>query len=72
MAAFKVKWGFDHWNHACAYWRSNFSTAACYEMPSEKVVSMPRGSKHRAPTDMKVDVLHLVSSSLGSYCQWHQ
>ena len=51
---------------------SVFSTAACYEMPSGKYVSMPRGSKHRAPTDMKVDVLHLASSSLGSYCQWHQ
>ena len=39
---------------------SVFSTAACYEMPSENFVSMPRGSKHRAPTDMKVDVQYYI------------
>lgn len=59
MAGFKVKWGFDFWEHACTTWKTNFRNAACYHMASEKFVSMAHGSKDCAPVDVKVDVLHL-------------
>ena len=59
MAGLQVLWGFDHWNHACATWRTNFSRAKCYELSSQQFVDRAQGSKYRKPVDMKVDILHL-------------
>lgn len=59
MAGLQVLWGFDHWNHACATWRTNFSQAKCYELSSQQFVGRAQGSKYRKAIDMKVDILHL-------------
>ena len=59
MAGLRVRWGFDHWNHACSTWRANFPQAKCYELSSQQFVCQAQGSKSRKPIDMKVDILHL-------------
>ena len=59
MAGLRVLWGFDHWNHACATWRTNFPQAKCYELSSQQFVGRSQGSKSLKPVGMKVDILHL-------------
>ena len=59
MAGLRVLWGFDHWNHACSTWRTNFPQSKCYELSSQQFVGRAQGSKYRKPVDMKVDILHL-------------
>lgn len=59
MAGLRVMWGFDHWNHACSTWRTNFPQAICYELSSQQFVAEVQGSRYRKPVDVKVDILHL-------------
>ncbi|KAM0317692.1 hypothetical protein ACHAO8_002243 [Botrytis cinerea] len=61
MAGLRVKWGFDFDQHACTTWRLNFPGATCYEMSSERFVSLatPSPCSSNIPNDVKVDILHL-------------
>ncbi|TGO52223.1 hypothetical protein BCON_0145g00050 [Botryotinia convoluta] len=61
MAGLRVKWGFDFDQHACTTWRLNFPGATCYEMSSERFVSLatPSPCPSDIPNDVKVDILHL-------------
>ncbi|KAF7920854.1 uncharacterized protein EAE98_008883 [Botrytis deweyae] len=61
MAGLRVKWGFDFDQHACTTWRLNFPGATCYEMSSERFVSLatPSPCSSDIPNDVKVDILHL-------------
>ncbi|TGO42369.1 hypothetical protein BHYA_0009g00480 [Botrytis hyacinthi] len=61
MAGLRVKWGFDFDQHACTTWRLNFPGATCYEMSSERFVSLATSSPCSSdiPNDVKVDILHL-------------
>ncbi|TGO57530.1 hypothetical protein BOTNAR_0199g00210 [Botryotinia narcissicola] len=61
MAGLRVKWGFDFDQHACTTWRLNFPGATCYEMSSERFVSLatPTPCSSDTPNDVKVDILHL-------------
>lgn len=61
MAGLRVKWGFDFDQHACTTWRLNFPGATCYEMSSERLVSLatPSPCSSDIPIDVKVDILHL-------------
>ncbi|KAF7908312.1 uncharacterized protein EAF01_004067 [Botrytis porri] len=61
MAGLRVKWGFDFDQHACATWHLNFPNANCYEMSSERFVSLATPSPYSSdiPNDVKVDILHL-------------
>lgn len=59
MAGLRVKWGFDHWEHACSTWRTNFPQATCYELSSQEFVLNVQGARYRKPLDVKVDILHL-------------
>ncbi|KAF5873123.1 putative c-5 cytosine methyltransferase protein [Botrytis fragariae] len=61
MAGLRVKWGFDFDQHACTTWRLNFPGATCYEMSSERFVSLATSSPYSSdiPNDVKVDILHL-------------
>ncbi|TEY84248.1 hypothetical protein BOTCAL_0018g00250 [Botryotinia calthae] len=61
MAGLRVKWGFDFDQHACTTWRLNFPGANCYEMSSERFVSLatPSPCSSDINNDVKVDILHL-------------
>ncbi|KAF7954552.1 hypothetical protein EAE96_005672 [Botrytis aclada] len=61
MAGLRVKWGFDFDQHACTTWRLNFPSATCYEMSSERFVSLATPSPYSTDihNDVKVDILHL-------------
>ena len=60
QAGLSIKWGFDSNPNACLSWRSNFPSAACYELASHEFVRLATPSaSNPCPIDVKVDILHL-------------
>ncbi|KAE9380447.1 S-adenosyl-L-methionine-dependent methyltransferase, partial [Stipitochalara longipes BDJ] len=55
MAGLRVRWGFDHWEHACETWRANFPHATCHHEDAHGFVQFAK----RHPDLVKVDILHL-------------
>ncbi|RDW92290.1 hypothetical protein BP5796_01684 [Coleophoma crateriformis] len=54
LAGLEIKWGFDHWEHACSTWIANFPSAHCYQMHCHQFVSEVNSGRVT-----RVDMLHI-------------
>ncbi|RDW79907.1 hypothetical protein BP6252_04545 [Coleophoma cylindrospora] len=54
LAGLLIKWGFDHWEHACTTWNANFPNAHCYQMHSHQFVAEVNSGRVA-----RVEILHI-------------